>query len=197
MPDNPEQIRSFIAVELPDEVKEGLVRLRGELGSDKHRFVKWVSPEGVHLTIKFLGNIASGRVNDITQAMEEASRGITPFSLEIAGLGAFPNLRQARVLWVGVAGEIDKLSELQRRIDSALVARGFAAEDRPFVPHLTLARIRQGTSPQERKSFGQVVESTMFEDRYRVQVDDVSLMKSQLTPVGAVYTRLSLVRLGP
>ena len=196
MSHNPEQIRSFIAIELPEEAKEGLARLRKELERDEHKFVKWVDPGGIHLTLKFLGNIHSKRVTEITEAIEEAARGVSPFHLEISGLGAFPSLRQARVLWVGIGGEVDKLSRLQQNIDSALAALGFAKEERPFVPHLTLARIREGASPPERRSFGELVGSTTFKDKYPVEVEAIRLMRSQLTPAGAIYTCLSVVRLG-
>ena len=197
MSHDPEQIRSFVAIELPEEVRKGLARLRDELERDEHRFVKWVDPGGMHLTLKFLGNIPSKRVTEVTGAMEEATHGISPFHLEISGLGAFPGLKQVRVFWVGIGGDVDKLSKLQQTIDAALAALGFAKEERPFVPHLTLARIRQGASPSERRSFGELVDSTIFEEKYPVEVEAVNLMKSQLTPVGAVYTRLAVVRLRP
>ena len=193
---NPEQIRSFIAIELPEEAKKGLARLRKELERDEHKFVKWVDPAGIHLTLKFLGNIPSKQVAEITEAMKKASQGISLFHLEISGLGAFPSLRQARVFWVGVGGEMDQLSRLQQNIDSALAALGFAKEERPFVPHLTLARIREGASPPERRSFGELIGSTVFEDKYPVEVEAVRLMRSQLTPAGAIYTCLSEVGLG-
>ncbi len=192
---NPEEIRSFIAIELPEEVREGLARLRNELKRNEHKFVKWVNPDGLHLTLKFLGNIPSKRVTEVTEAVEEAAQGISPFHLEISGLGAFPSLRQARVFCVGIGGEVDRLSRLQQNIDSALAILGFAKEERPFVPHLTLARLRPGASPLERRSFGELVDSTIFEDKYHIEVEAVSLMRSQLTPAGAVYTRLSTVEL--
>ncbi len=196
MSQGPEEIRSFIAIELPEEAKEGLARLRKELERDEHRFVKWVDPGGIHLTLKFLGNIPSKRVTEITEAIEEAAQGISPFHLEISGLGAFPSLRQARVLWVGIGGEVDKLSRVQQNIDSALAALGFSKEERSFVPHLTLARIRQGASPPERRSFGELAGSTIFEDKYHIKVEAINLMRSQLTPAGAIYTCLSAVGLG-
>ena len=196
MSHNPEQIRSFIAIELSEEAKKGLARLRKELEKDEHKFVKWVDPGGIHLTLKFLGNIPAERVTEITEAMEKAAQGISSFHLEISGLGAFPSLRQARVFWVGIGGEMDKLSKLQQNIDSALAALGFAKEERPFVPHLTLARLKEGVSPPERRSFGELVGSTTFEDKYPVKVEAVRLMRSQLTPAGAIYTCLSVVGLG-
>ena len=196
MSHNPEQIRSFIAIELPEEAKEGLTRLRKELERGEHKFVKWVDPKGIHLTLKFLGNIPSKRVTEITEAMEGAAQGISPFHLEISGLGAFPNLGQARVFWVGIGGEMDKLSRLQQNINSALAVLGFAKEERSFVPHLTLARIREGASLPERKSFGELVRSTIFGDKYHIEVEAISLVRSQLTPAGAIYTCLSAVGLG-
>ena len=195
MSHNPEEIRSFIAIELPEEVRGGLARLRNELKRNEHKFVKWVNPDGLHLTLKFLGNIPSKRVTEIINAIEEVTQGVSAFHLEISGLGAFPSLRQARVFWVGIGGEVDKLSKLQQNIDSALAVLGFAKEERPFVPHLTLARLRPGASPLERRSFGELVGSTIFEDKYHIEVEAVSLMRSQLTPAGAVYTRLSAVEL--
>jgi RNA 2',3'-cyclic 3'-phosphodiesterase len=193
---NIEQIRSFIAIELPKQAREGLARLRKELERDEHRFVKWVDPHGIHLTLKFLGNIPSKRLTEIAEATKKATQGISPFHLEISGLGAFPSLKQPRVFWVGVSGELDKLSGLQQNIDSVLAALGFAREERPFVAHLTLARIREGASPAERRSFGELVASTAFEDKYLVEVEAVRLMRSQLTPAGAIYTCLSVVGLG-
>ncbi len=195
MPNSPEQIRSFIAIELPEEVRRGLAKLRSELEGTEHRFVKWVDTEGIHLTLKFLGNISFRQVAEVTKAIEKAARGIPPFHLEISGLGAFPNLKQPRVLWVGIGGEIDTLLRLQQNIDSALASLGFAKEERPFMPHLTLARVRQGASPMERRNFGELAMSASFEASYPIDAKAVSLMRSQLTPEGAIYTRLSMVGL--
>ncbi len=195
MAHNSEQIRSFIAIELPRNVKNGLAQLRNELERAEHPFIKWVNPESIHLTLKFLGNVPLKQVAEITKAIETASKGISPFHLEISGLGGFPNLKQPRVLWVGIKGEIDKLLSLQQNIDLALAPLGFAKEERPFVPHLTLARIRQGASPKERKSFGELVMSTSSETSYPFDVEAVSLMRSQLTPAGAIYTRLFMIKL--
>jgi 2'-5' RNA ligase len=116
--------------------------------------------------------------------------------LEISGTGVFPSLNQVRVFWVGVGGEVDKLSRLQRNLDSTLATLGFAKEERPFVPHLTLARIKEGTSPAERNSFGELVGSAIFAGKYHVEVEAIKLMRSQLTPAGALYTSLSVVALG-
>jgi 2'-5' RNA ligase len=190
-----EQIRSFIAIELPNELELGLTQLETQLKSDKQPWVKWVNPEGIHLTLKFLGNIAVDRTGEITRAMEEAVHGISPFRLEVKGLGVFPNLRRVQVAWVGISGEIDKLSQLQKRIETNLTPLGFAPESRAFTPHLTLARLRDRASLDERQRFGQLIANTKFEVAYTIEVDAISLMRSQLTREGAIYSRISLVEL--
>ena len=192
---NNQQIRSFIAIELPEEVKTGLNRLQAELKLPQHTFVKWVAPEGIHLTLKFLGNISPQKVAEIINVMEQASQGISPFQLQITEVGAFPNMRQPRVLWLGIKGELDKLIAWQKRIDNGLIPLGFAKETRPFTPHLTLARLREGVSPEDRRDFGELVMKTPVEVNFKVNVNSLSLMKSQLLPGGAVYSRLAEVKL--
>jgi len=190
-----EQVRSFIAIELPDELKVGLAQLEAQLKLGKPSSVKWVDPSGIHLTLKFLGNIAVGRISAITKAMEEATRELSPFQLKVTGLGVFPNLKRVQVAWVGIGGEVDKLGQLQQRIESNLVPLGFAAESRRFTPHLTLARLRDQASADERQRFGQLISSTKFEAVYTIKVDSLNLMRSQLTREGAIYSRLSSVGL--
>lgn len=190
-----EQIRSFIAIELPDELGLELTQLEAQLKSDKQPGVKWVDPDGIHLTLKFLGNITADRIEGITRAIEEAVRGISPFQLKVKELGVFPNFKRVQVAWVGVSGEVDKLAQLQKRIESNLTPLGFAPESRLFKPHLTLARLHAQTSLDERQRFGQVIVNTTFEAACPIEVDAISLMKSQLTPEGAVYSQISSVEL--
>ena len=190
-----EQIRSFIAIELPDKLKQELTQLEARLKLGKQPWVKWVDPYSIHLTLKFLGNIAVDRTGEITGAIETAARGMSAFYLEIKELGVFPNLRRVQVVWVGVSGEVDKLSQLQRQIESNLARLGFAPERRPFTPHLTLARLRDRASLDERQRFGQLIASTKFEATYTFEVDAISLMRSQLTREGPIYSQISSVKL--
>ncbi len=190
-----EQIRCFIAIELPDEIKTGLVQLQAQLKSGDQPWVKWVDPYSIHLTLKFLGNVAVDRIGKITGAMGEAVQGASPFHLEVKDLGVFPNLRRVQVAWVGLSGEVDKLVQLQQRIESNLAGLGFAPEPRRFTPHLTLARLRDRASPDERQRFGQLITDTRFEVAYTFQVDAISLMRSQLTREGAIYSRIGSVEL--
>ncbi len=190
-----EQIRCFIAIELPDEIKTGLVQIQSQLKSGDQPWVKWVDPYSIHLTLKFLGNVAVDRIGEITGAMGEAVQGASPFHLQVKDLGVFPNLRRVQVAWVGLSGEVDKLVQLQQRIESNLAGLGFAPEPRRFTPHLTLARLRDRASPDERQRFGQLITGTRFEATYTFQVDAISLMRSQLTREGAIYSRIGSVEL--
>jgi len=190
-----EQVRSFIAIELPNELKLGLSQLEAQLKSGKQPGVKWVNPYSIHLTLKFLGSIAVDKISQITKSMSEAVQGISPFHLEVKELGAFPNLRRVQVVWVGISGEVDRLGQLQQRIESNLACLGFAPESRPFTPHLTLARLRNQASLDERQRLGELIAGTRFEVAYTIKVDTISLIRSQLTREGAIYSRISAVGL--
>ncbi|MFC1907933.1 RNA 2',3'-cyclic phosphodiesterase [Chloroflexota bacterium] len=190
-----EQVRSFIAIELPTELKLGLAQLEAQMKESKQPWVKWVNPNSIHLTLKFLGNIAIDRISEITKAMEEVVQGIPPFYLKISGLGAFPNLIRTQVAWVGISGEIGKLSQLQQHLESNLTRLSFVPESRPFTPHLTLARLRDRVSLDERQRFGQLIASTKFEAAYTINVKTINLIKSQLTREGAIYSKINSVKL--
>jgi 2'-5' RNA ligase len=190
-----EPVRCFIAIELPDEIKAGLKSIQAQLKSGSQTSVKWVDPYGIHLTLKFLGNVAVDRMGEITGAMGETVQGVSPFQLEVKDLGVFPNLRRVQVVWVGVSGEVDKLARLQQRLESVLAGLGFAPEGRRFTPHLTLARVRDQASPDERQRLGQLIADTRFEADYTFPVDAISLIRSQLSREGAIYSRISSVAL--
>ena len=189
------QIRSFIAIEIPMELKTALGSFRSEMISASSSFVKWVSPGSIHITLKFLGNISPDRVEKITEAIGQACEGMDSFNLESDELGGFPNLGQPRVLWVGIHGEIEKIKLLQSRIDGHLVDLGFKREEREFTPHITLARIRDKAGSLDRRKLGELVTRRTFDFRCKIRVDGVNLMRSQLLPGGAVYTCLSVVKL--
>lgn len=189
-----EIIRSFIAVELPDEIKLELKQLEAQLKSGRRYAMKWVDPDSIHLTLKFLGNIAVDRSGEITKVIEDAARGISPFQVNVTGLGVFPNSKRVQVTWVGLGGQTGKLEQLQQNIESGMEKLGFIPEKRKFTPHLTIARFRNHASLGERQDFGQLITGTKFNAGTFV-VDSISLMKSQLTREGAIYTRISSVKL--
>ncbi|MFA5309854.1 MAG: RNA 2',3'-cyclic phosphodiesterase [Dehalococcoidales bacterium] len=190
-----EQIRSFVAIELPQDVKRALASLEEKLKASGGAPVKWVEPESIHLTLKFLGDIESGAAGGITAALKEAARGTRPFSIAVSGLGVFPDTRRVRVVWVGLTGDLDILAGLQKRVEAALVPLGFPAEGRAFTPHLTIARVRDYAAPDARQALGQLISKTSFGASHEIKVSGFSLMRSQLTREGPVYTRLSTIGL--
>jgi 2'-5' RNA ligase len=185
-----ETIRSFIAIELPDEVKETVALIIKRLRPAQHRYVKWVSPEGTHLTIKFLGNIYASQIPQITGILKTAAGRVPPLELRLGGLGMFPNEQRPRVIWVALEGNTEPLAAMQREIEQALAPLGFAPENRAFTPHLTLGRVRDNASPEERKEIGSVVKEKKIDYDASFTLKELSLMKSTLTPTGAIYNRL-------
>lgn len=191
-----EMIRSFVAIEIPGDVKTALAGLQRQLMSQRSSYVKWVAVGGIHLTLKFLGNVAADRVPEVVQALAAPARSVPPFQLRLAELGAFPNLRSPRVAWVSLAGDTDPLSRLQLEIEAAMETLGFATEERAFSPHLTLGRVQQSATPGERQELGQRLASLRVENQVSFAVAGISLMRSQLSPKGATYSRLAHVNLG-
>ncbi len=190
-----EQIRSFIAIELSAEMKQSLARLQGSLKEGSRTPVRWVDPDIIHLTLKFLGNIDVNVTGDIINVMEKAASGVPPLQLELSGLGVFPNPRRVQVVWVGMAGEVARLELLQKNVEAGLKPLDFAAESRPFRPHLTLGRVRDRASPEEREDLGRLITNTPFTSGGKMNVRSVNLMKSQLTREGPIYSRIGTVEL--
>lgn len=186
-----ELVRSFIAIELPPELKAELAALEERLKAGRHSFVKWVDPDSVHLTLKFLGGVPVDTIPSIVEAISSAAQPWPPFSLQIGGSGAFPNWQRPQVFWVGIGGEIGGLTALHRELESALSPLGFPPESRAFSPHLTLGRLRDRASAEDRRRFGQWAQSVQFGAQESFQVNALRLMKSQLTPEGPVYSLLA------
>jgi RNA 2',3'-cyclic 3'-phosphodiesterase len=188
-------IRAFIAVELPETLKKELYELEAQLKNTSPPIVKWVDPNSIHITLKFLGEISEDSVDELTLAIEESAQGIQPFQLEVREVGAFPNLERVQVLWVGVKGNLEKITQLQKNIESNTEQLGFSRESRAFSPHLTLGRVRNEARPNECQRLGKLLTDTSFTALHNVNVAAVNLMKSQLTPTGPVYTCIGSVKL--
>ncbi|MBT7290620.1 MAG: RNA 2',3'-cyclic phosphodiesterase [Chloroflexi bacterium] len=139
-----DKLRCFIAIELPQQIKIVLSQLQILLGKERDNSIKWVNPNNIHLTLKFLGSINSDSIPLITDAMKSCIKTTSPFSLSIGDTGAFPNTQSPRVSWVGLKGDSGALLKLQKQLDQVLSEIGFAPETREFSPHLTLGRIRDG-----------------------------------------------------
>ena len=186
-----ESIRTFIAMELSELAKARIEQAIGSMKSQGLSGVRWVKPDGMHLTLKFLGGIAPPMAEKVTQAIQEACQGAKPFNLALSHTGAFPNLERPRVLWVGLSGDLEPLRELHGQIESQILRLGFPAETRRFSPHVTLGRVRDGVSSRERRLIGETLGRITVEDVPPWRVETVNLMKSTLTPAGAIYTPLT------
>jgi len=191
-----EPVRAFIAIELPDPVRAALARLQDGLKATRTTSVKWVDPKGIHLTIKFLGNVDAGEIPELSRVLREAVRGTVPFRLKLENTGAFPNIRAPRVIWVGVGGEAEHLFTLHKKVEQALKPLGFAPENRAFSPHLTLGRVREGAQPNELRRLGEGIAASKTEGEIFFSVDSLNLMRSQLTREGAIYSCLASFKLG-
>lgn len=184
-------LRLFVAIGLPDDVRAGLAdaaeRLRAAGASSG---LRWVRPEGIHITLKFLGATVEGRVPAIDGALRTALRDATPFWLRAEGFGSFGGRRNLRTIWVGVGGETDTLASLAGRVEQALVPPGFERERRAFAAHMTLARVPEPTPAAERERVYDVLQRFGPPAFAAFTVDRVSLMQSELSPGGARYTAL-------
>lgn len=183
--------RAFVAIDLPDSIRASIGAAQETLKSYGFR-VKWVRPESIHLTLKFLGNIDVNRSDAIVNAMTRAARGRAALRLSASGMGVFPNARRPRVIWVGLGGQLDHLKSLQQTLDGHLADLGFPAEKRLFKGHLTLGRVK-GTIAADRLQAA-LAKFNAFETE-GFEANRIILFKSELHPTGAVYTKVARVNL--
>jgi len=185
-------IRSFLAIELPKPILRKIEEVQGDLKLT-HADVRWVNPEKIHLTLKFFGNIEESRIDAIFKAIEEPIQNNPPFFLNVRGVGAFPQMRNPRVIWMGLVNGKEVLVSLQKQIEIQLEKIGFQPEDRPFHPHLTLGRTRSSRGKEELVGKMEKHRDEEFGD---FQIERVVLFKSDLRPTGPVYTPLREIKLG-
>ncbi len=179
-------MRTFIAIELPEEIKRAIAALQDDLRPARAE-VSWTKPENLHLTLKFLGEIEERLVSQITQACVEAAESFTSFALSLNTAGAFPNARQPRVLWVGLSDGVEETRRVQASLDERLAAIGFEREARAFQPHLTIGRVKspKGTEALLARADAYRLPALSFVAR------EIVFMHSQLDPAGARYTLLA------
>jgi RNA 2',3'-cyclic 3'-phosphodiesterase len=185
-----DEIRLFIAVELPGELKAAIKEYQGRLSAPGMKCARWVSPDSIHLTLKFLGQTDPKLIDAIGQRLTEDTKLVRNFVLKTGGVGFFPNANRMRVFWLGLEGQTDVLLTLQSKIEDSMARLRFPKEGRLFTAHLTLARIREECGAAERQRFAELAGKTPFTLSYTWCVDSVSLVRSQLTPRGPIYTRL-------
>ena len=190
-------VRTFVAVELDEELKGNLAQLQRRLRDRvAPRSVRWVRPEGIHLTLKFLGDTSTAKVDEVKAALTEAAFEVEPFTFTVEGLGCFPNARRPRVLWVGLQEPSGALHRLREAVEAHVAPLGFPTERRSFHPHLTLGRVQRHASKSEVHEIGEVVSGSRIGLVDEMGVTAVSYIKSDLKPSGAVYTTLLEARLG-
>jgi 2'-5' RNA ligase len=186
-------IRTFIAIDIPQSVQEAMERLSLELRK-AGAAVTWVKPGRMHLTLKFLGNVPPEKIDEISKAMAGAATQSPPFALRPEGCGAFPGMKNMRVVWVGLQGDLDPLKRLQQRVEEAMESLGFEREERSFKPHLTLGRVKG------RKNMEALQQAVLSQRDFALEAFDVFelvLYKSELRPEGAHYTPLFRARFSP
>lgn len=191
-------VRAFVAIELPPSVRSQLGALIDRLARRAPAgAVRWVRPEAIHLTLKFLGQVPEARLGPLAQALADAARGRPAFSVRLAGLGVFPNPERPRVLWLGVEDPGGPLARLQRDLEGALAALGSPREQRGFSPHLTLGRVRREASARQAAQAGEALQQAGAVDLGELRVVEIVLFRSELRPSGAVYHRLAASPLEP
>lgn len=187
----PKSLRAFIAIPIPEPVTAFMQQIQSQLQA-RRLDCRWPAAENIHLTLKFLGDIEPTQVIDIADRMDAIATRHPPFWLRTGGVGAFPNLRRARVLWVGLAGDVDRLRHLQTALDSGLAADGFDRASRDFRPHLTVGRSRRRIQANAiEKALASLQD--LAADPFRV--NQMVLFQSILKPSGAAYKRLHSTRL--
>jgi 2'-5' RNA ligase len=184
--------RLFVAIELPAAVLDEVDVATGGLRAAEPELA-WTAPRSRHVTMKFLGDVDPERVDAITRMIDDIARAHRPFSIQLAHLGAFPNFRKARVVWLGVAHE-PRFELLQHDLELAAHAIGFEIEGRAFRPHVTLARVKTPLEVDRARGLARAARKVDF--TASVDVAEMTLFESTLAPTGARHGRIHAATLG-
>jgi 2'-5' RNA ligase len=183
-------IRAFIAIDLTREIRQQMDQVAAQL---KKRLegvpVRWVPAENIHLTLKFLGDVSEANLEFLQKILQTEAANHHPFEFSAGGVGAFPAIRQPRVIWIGIEAPAD-LATLQHAIENAMARLGYAPEDRPFSAHLTLGRVSRNATSRDTHAIGDALESIKVGFLGAARVDQVHLYRSDLKQSGAIYTRI-------
>ena len=185
------KLRTFIAIALPAEVISALATVQKQLQQCIGTGVKWINPQSIHITVKFLGDIASEEADSVGTVMQRLLTGYAPFEFTIANIGVFPDMKKPRVIWAGIQEAQGILARLHRQFDQAMTDFGIAAEGRSFQPHVTLGRIKRIKTPELEAAIAGHQECFFG----KMTADSLILFRSELRPTGAVYTPLHMVKL--
>jgi 2'-5' RNA ligase len=186
-------IRSFVAIDLPDAVKDELRAVSEQLdGQVPGGSVRWTRVSGIHLTLKFLGDVDEANLPEIEGTLAQVGQRHAPFTISVGGVGCFPNLKNPRVVWVGIQDETGILLALQRDVEKSLAPLGFEREKRAFHPHLTLGRTRRGIWSSDQRRIGEIIAGAEVGELGHIRAESFGLIRSDLRPDGAVYTPLDV-----
>ena len=188
----PKTVRTFIAIEIPKTVISKIRELQDAIKASGFK-IRWVRAENIHLTLKFLGDIEESKIVEIAEAVSKTAEEHSPISLKAKGIGVFPGIKRPRVLWVGLAGQLEALVKLQTTLDENSIVLDFPREKRPFKGHLTMGRIKDRIDV---KKLGDALMAFRGFESETFTAGQIILYKSELTPSGAVYTKLVSVSLG-
>jgi 2'-5' RNA ligase len=180
-------IRAFLAIDPPQEIFNEIIKIQERLRKTLQKDIRWVKPEGIHLTLKFFGYIYDSDIANISDVVKNSVANMKALLLNVRSIGAFPSVNRPRVLWLGIDGDTDALINLQVKIDAGLESYGFKKEDRPFRPHLTLARIKE---PKGLVGLAETVKKNEDYIAGSFTAGGLTLFKSDLKPTGAIYTKL-------
>jgi 2'-5' RNA ligase len=182
-------VRTFIAIELPPDVKTVIADFQNKL--KKHRpDVSWIKPENMHLTLKFLGEVEENKINEIHSSLQRVCAHFDEFEARVKDSGGFPNLKNPRVLWVGLEDNFEKFKKLQKEIETVCGRLGFGKEEKNYLPHITIGRVK---SPKFMYWVARELEDTNLE-AVTFPVNEVVGMRSILKSTGAVYNKLFTVK---
>ena len=182
-----EEIRAFIAIDLPAALLDEIGRLQDDL-KDRTKGIRWVKSGNIHLTLKFLGDMPSELLDELGEILASVCRGQAPLELSMGEPGGFPNMERPRVIWLGLLGELEKLDALVREIDEGCYSLGLPREKRAFLPHLTLGRVKDWRKISA--DLADLLGSAKAARAGRFAVNAVHLYRSDLTRDGAIYTKL-------
>ena len=181
-------IRAFLAIDPPAVVLKNIEGMQNRFKKSIQGAIRWVRPEGIHLTLKFFGDIAAKDIDNISEVIGKRTAARSQFPLEIRGLGAFPDTARPRIIWLGIAGQLVSLLSLQKDLEEDLFLIGFPKEERPFRAHLTIGRIK---IPKGIIGLAAAVEAAGDLIAGTFTVGEVVLFQSSLTPQGPIYTKLA------
>lgn len=179
-------VRSFIAIELSPQAHDELAGLQSSI-KKADADIKWIEPENIHLTLKFLGDVGTKQLEKIKKILEETAAGFKAFELTMKGLGTFPERGSPRVIWVGVDLGAAEAAQIARALELRLQAYGIQEEERGFHPHITLGRVR---NRRNYDNLRKAIETIRFNGTSRIRVAYLALFSSRLTPRGSIYVPL-------